>query len=113
MTVCFSDIRIDRKKVRRMYLKIHRDGSVSMTVPAQAGQETVRLFFEEKKTWVEETLRHMPAQPHHTYVQGEKHFFMGRTVFWSASRAALRDAGSTGKERALRFLLKAVIRGDS
>lgn len=81
MTVCFSDIRIDRKKVRRMYLKIHRDGSVSMTVPAQAGQETVRLFFEEKKTWVEETLRHMPAQPHHTYVQGEKHFFMGRTVF--------------------------------
>lgn len=98
MALCFADVRIERKQVRRMYLKVNRDGTVSMTVPLCLNEKAVQAFFEEKKQWMEKVLRHMPAVPHFSYSQGEKHFFMGHPVFLTYYRGTRGSCRIDGTE---------------
>ena len=74
-------IRIERKAVRRIYLKVHLDRTVSLTAPIQASEKEVRAFAEEKRTWIQKALSQMPPLlPVYLFTEGETHFFMGHPV---------------------------------
>lgn len=71
------DVEVTVKDVRKLYLRIHRDRRVTLTIPVGTKEETWKRFLEEKKDWIAKTLSEMPKTQPAQYVYGETHYLLG------------------------------------
>ena len=51
-----TDVEVERKRVRRINLRVRPDGTVHMSVPWHVGREVAQVFLDEHKTWLEQAL---------------------------------------------------------
>ena len=51
-----TDVEVERKRVRRINLRVRPDGTVHMSVPWHVGREAAREFLDEHETWLEQAL---------------------------------------------------------
>jgi len=79
---------ITRKKIKNMYLRVHPDGTVSVSAPKRVSDKIIRDFVNSKSDWIETQLKKLEerkqqraAEPAHTaepsYITGEIHYLWG------------------------------------
>ena len=79
---------ITRKKIKNMYLRVHPDGTVSVSAPKRLSDKAIREFVEFKADWIEAQLQKLEqrkkaeqagtkqvAEP--AYLTGELHYYWG------------------------------------
>lgn len=74
---------ITRKKIKNMYLRVHPDGTVSVSAPKRLSDKAIREFVNSKTDWIEAKLQKLEerkragqsAEP--TYHTGEIHYYWG------------------------------------
>lgn len=81
-------ITITRKKIKNMYLRVHQDGTVSVSAPKRASDKVIRDFVDSKSDWIEMQLKKLElrkqqvSETAHTaessYVTGEIHYLWGK-----------------------------------
>ena len=97
MEIMFHDlpIFIERKKIKNMYLRVHPDGKITMSVPNRMPEQTVEKFLDTKYEWIlmqrEKMLSGQSGTKQQmTYTTGEIHCLFGEPY-------TLRVEESTGK----------------
>ena len=82
-------ITITRKKIKNMYLRVHPDGTVTVSAPKRLSDKAIREFVNSKTDWIEAQLKKIeerkgtgqqagikqPAES--TYLSGEIHYYWG------------------------------------
>ena len=82
-------ITITRKKIKNMYLRVHPDGTVTVSAPKRLSDKAIREFVNSKADWIEAQLQKLEerkraeqqagikqsAEP--TYLSGEIHYYWG------------------------------------
>lgn len=76
-------ITITRKKIKNMYLRVHPDGTVTVSAPKRASDKVIWNFINSKADWIttqrQKLLnRQNTASKEYTYVTGETHYFWGQ-----------------------------------
>ena len=75
-------IQIHKKKVKNVTLKVKRDGTIHLTVPAAATDDYIDRVIENKKDWIEAQLKHFNdnyAKPEiKEMVSGESFKYFGK-----------------------------------
>ena len=81
-------ITITRKKIKNMYLRVHQDGTVSVSAPKRMSDKAIRDFVDSKSDWIEMQLKKLEerkqqvSETAHTtepsYVTGEIHYLWGK-----------------------------------
>lgn len=81
-------ITITRKKIKNMYLRVHQDGTVSVSAPKRMSDKAIRDFVDSKSDWIEMQLKKLEerkqqvSETAHTaessYVTGENHYLWGK-----------------------------------
>lgn len=80
---------ITRKKIKNLYLRVHPDGTVSVSAPKRLSDKAIREFVNSKTDWIEAQLQKLeerkragqqtgikqPAEP--DYLTGEIHYYWG------------------------------------
>ena len=80
---------ITRKKIKNLYLRVHPDGTVSVSAPKRLSDKAIREFVNSKNDWIEAQLKKLEgrkksgqqagtkqsAEP--TYLTGEIHYYWG------------------------------------
>ena len=80
---------ITRKKIKNLYLRVHPDGTVSVSAPKRLSDKAIREFVNSKTDWIEAQLQKLeerkragqqtgikqPAET--TYLTGEIHYYWG------------------------------------
>ena len=80
---------ITRKKIKNLYLRVHPDGTVSVSAPKHLSDKAIREFVNSKTDWIEAQLQKLeerkragqqagikqPAEP--DYLTGEIHYYWG------------------------------------
>lgn len=79
-------ITIIRKKIKNMYLRVHQDGTVTVSAPRRVSDKVIWDFINSKSDWIlsqrEKMLRRQSGaadsgqEP--VFVTGETHYFWGR-----------------------------------
>lgn len=79
---------ITRKKIKNMYLRVHQDGTVSVSAPKRMSDKAIRDFVDSKSDWIEMQLKKLEerkqqvSETAHTaessYVTGEIHYLWGK-----------------------------------
>lgn len=69
---------IVRKRIKNMYIRIRRDGTVSVTVPAGTGDSAAEAFIRSRSDWIRRMLDTLPKQKNYEYIPGELHYVFGR-----------------------------------
>ena len=80
---------ITRKKIKNLYLRVHPDGTVSVSAPKRMSDNAIRDFINSKSDWIEMQLKKLEerklqqknypatnAEP--SYVTGEVHYLWGK-----------------------------------
>ena len=82
-------ITITRKKIKNMYLRVHPDGTVTVSAPKRLSDKAIREFVNSKTGWIEAQLQKLEerkkaeqqngvkksAEP--AYLTGELHYYWG------------------------------------
>ena len=81
-------ITITRKKIKNMYLRVHQDGTVSVSAPKRMSDKAIRDFVDSKSDWIEMQLKKLEerkqqvSETAHTtepsYVTGEINYLWGK-----------------------------------
>lgn len=76
-------ITITRKKIKNMYLRVHPDGTVTVSAPKRASDKVIWDFINSKADWIatqrQKLLsRQNTASKEYGYVTGETHYFWGQ-----------------------------------
>lgn len=74
------EVEIIQKPVRRLYLRVHRDRRVTLTIPIGTAPDVWRSFLAEKKEWIRKSIAAMPERRAYAYTDGEEHVLLGRKV---------------------------------
>lgn len=77
------DIEVTRKRVRRMNLRVGRDGSVRASVPKTASQASVEAFLQSKASWMRRAIERFEGSPiaeSRTWTTGERVSVWGREL---------------------------------
>lgn len=79
---------ITRKKIKNMYLRVHQDGTVSVSAPKRMSDQAIRDFVDSKSDWIEMQLKKMELRKQQvsetaytaesSYVTGEIHYLWGK-----------------------------------
>ena len=75
-------ITITRKKIKNMYLRVHPDGTVTVSAPKRASDKVIWNFINSKADWIttqrQKLLNRQNTEPkEYNYVTGEIHYFWG------------------------------------
>ncbi len=84
-----TNITITRKKIKNMYLRVHPDGTVSVSAPKRASEKVIWEFINSKSDWIaaqlqklEDRKRRQAAEPvksaEPAYSTGEVHYLWGQ-----------------------------------
>ena len=79
-------ITITRKKIKNMYLRVHQDGTVTVSAPKRASDKVIRDFINSKSDWItaqrEKALNRQNLGQFETseakFLTGEIHFLWGQ-----------------------------------
>lgn len=76
-------ITITRKKIKNIYLRVHPDGTVTVSAPKRASDKVIWDFINSKADWIttqrQKLLnRQNTASKEYAYVTGEAHYFWGQ-----------------------------------
>lgn len=77
-TIQEIQVTVIQKRIRHMYIRIHRDRSVVVTAPLFMKRADIRRFVEDRRPWLEKHLAAMAAPVQYQYVDGESHYVLGR-----------------------------------
>ena len=93
----FPEVEVRKKRVKRFYLRIDRQGHISLTVPVRTSEETIRKILAEKADWIRVHYAKVCARApeEHTFASGE-------TVYLFGEPLTLRVSVGQGKARAER-----------
>lgn len=83
---------VTRKNVKNITLRVHRDGTISMTVPMWLKEEEWHEFLDEKREWIEKALAKSAALPQYNYGYDEEHWLLGEKVHLRAMPALVEGA---------------------
>lgn len=91
------EVEVRKKRVKRFYLRIDRQGHISLTVPVRTSEETIRKILAEKAEWIRVHYAKVCARApeEHTFAAGE-------TVYLFGEPLTLRVSVGQGKARAER-----------
>lgn len=82
-------ITITRKKIKNMYLRVHPDGTVSVSAPKRLSDKAIREFVNSKADWIEAQLKKLEERKKSeskagtkrsaeaVYLTGEIHYYWG------------------------------------
>lgn len=74
-------ITITRKKIKNMYLRVHQDGTVSVSAPKRVSDKVIRDFVYSKSDWIEAQLKKLEERKMQSeepsYLTGELHELWG------------------------------------
>ena len=82
-------ITITRKKIKNMYLRVHPDGTVTVSAPKRLSDKAIREFVNSKADWIEAQLQKMEERKRAeqqagikkstepVYLTGELHYYWG------------------------------------
>jgi len=84
-----TNITITRKKIKNLYLRVHPDGTVSVSAPKRMSDRAIHDFVNSKSDWIEAQLqkleerkRQQAVETAHvqepSYVTGEIHYLWGK-----------------------------------
>jgi len=74
---------ITRKKIKNMYLRVHPDGTVSVSAPKRLSDKAIREFVNSKTDWIETQLQKLEQKKgtkqsqELNYLTGELHDYWG------------------------------------
>ena len=79
---------ITRKKIKNMYLRVHLDGTVSVSAPKRLSDKAIREFVESKVDWIETQLQKLEERKRQqsaekqtlqepAYLTGDLHYYWG------------------------------------
>ncbi len=76
-------ITITRKKIKNMYLRVHQDGTVTVSAPKRASDKVIWDFINSKVDWITTQRQKLLKQQNTTskeygYVTGELHYLWGQ-----------------------------------
>ena len=79
-------ITITRKKIKNMYLRVHPDGTVTVSAPKRASDKIIWDFINSKSGWIIAQREKMISRQSETavqgqavsYVTGESHYLWGQ-----------------------------------
>lgn len=91
-------IEIQKKKIKKIYIRIRRDKTVLVTAPLSCSQTFIEDFISKKEPWIREKLSQMSDILSYRYVFGETHFVLGKPIplkfmFGEKNGAIIRDEG--------------------
>lgn len=89
---------IVRKKIKNMYIRIRRDGTVYVTVPAGTEDSEAEAFIRSKEDWIRRILDILPEQKDYEYIPGELHYVFGRQIPLKIFRAVRQGIIFTEEE---------------
>lgn len=79
---------ITRKKIKNLYLRVHPDGTVSVSAPKRMSDKAIHDFVNSKSDWIEAQLQKLEERKQQTaertqtrepsYVTGEIHYLWGK-----------------------------------
>ena len=80
---------ITRKKIKNLYLRVHPDGTVSVSAPKRLSDKAIRDFVNSKSDWIEAQLQKLEERkqkqaadpafvPEPSYITGEIHYLWGK-----------------------------------
>lgn len=80
---------ITRKRIKNMYLRVHPDGSISVSAPKRLSDKAIREFVNSKADWIEMQLQKLEERKRieqkfgtkqsqePSYITGEIHYYWG------------------------------------
>ncbi len=71
-------IQIMRKRIKNMYIRIHPDKSITVSVPVSTSNDKIHEFLSLYRPWIENALLNIPDTSGHTYADGEPHTILGK-----------------------------------
>jgi len=80
---------ITRKRIKNLYLRVHPDGTVSVSAPKRMSDKAIRDFVNSKSDWIEAQLQKLEERkqkqaedpafvPEPSYITGEIHYLWGQ-----------------------------------
>ena len=80
---------ITRKKIKNLYLRVHPDGTVTVSAPKRLSDKAIRDFVNSKSDWIEAQLQKLEERkqkqaadpafvPEPSYITGEIHYLWGQ-----------------------------------
>ena len=98
MEVKPPEVEVRKKRVKRVYLRISREGHITLTVPLRTSDEAIRRLLTEKAEWIRVHYAKVCARApeEHTFASGE-------TVYLFGEPLALRLEVGQGRARAARI----------
>jgi len=84
-----TNLTITRKKIKNLYLRVHPDGTVSVSAPKRMSDKAIRDFVNSKSNWIEEQLKKIEERKQQraadptfvlepSYITGEIHYLWGK-----------------------------------
>ena len=71
-------ITIQQKPIKNIYMRILRDGTVSVTAPLSCSKKQIDDFIEKKKSWMLTNINKIAEVPTYFYQSGESHYVFGK-----------------------------------
>lgn len=93
-------ITITRKKIKNMYLRVHQDGTVSVSAPKRASDKVIWDFINSKSDWIMEQREKMLARQNTEQIEakgakfltGEIHYLWGQSCTLLVEETAGRSS---------------------
>ncbi|MBO5354122.1 MAG: M48 family metallopeptidase [Lachnospiraceae bacterium] len=91
-------IELHRKKIKNLYLRVHPDGHVTLSVPKRLSDKAIRDFLASKTDWIqiqrEKMLsrQNVVSRQELTYSTGETHYLWGRPHILIVEETAGRNS---------------------
>ncbi len=70
------EILLEKKKIKRLYLKVKKDGTILISAPANASMDYIMDFLDSRKNWLKEKLQHVTCIKD----KNRKVYFLGETI---------------------------------
>lgn len=70
-------IDVTMKPVKHIYLRVHRDGRVTISAPYGTSEKTLQRFIKEKEEWIKKALASLPEERPMRFMDGEVHYLFG------------------------------------
>ena len=70
VSISGMDIALRRGSVKRMHLRVRRDGSVYVSAPYRASMKDIERFVTDNRDWIERTVKRV-TEADHGYADGE------------------------------------------
>ena len=105
---------ITRKRIKNLYLRVHPDGTVSVSAPKRLSDKAIRDFVNSKSDWIEAQLKKIEERkqkqtadpafvPEPSYITGEIHYLWGQPYTLLVEETTGRSRVETAPHATLRL----------